>query len=178
MERKLRRKSREQNQPNTQLNQASPTGNSIDEMAATSAHPANTETHSDTRQFKHNIESLCSEQPECWVIESLMFVLRGTHQLRSLVPLRRSLSRRAPLSGALSELFDNMSAYIKNVQSMLQLAHEVKVLQYYRLGNYPGSISDRETELGKSLLSLYSSYREKTQGREGSANSEHLGDSE
>jgi hypothetical protein len=71
-----------------------------------------------------------------------------------------------------------MSAYIENVQSMLQLAHEVKVLQYYRLGNYLGSVSDRETELGKSLLSLYPGYREKIQGKEGSANSEHVGDSE
>jgi hypothetical protein len=60
---------------------------------------------------------------------------------------------------------------------MLQLAHEVKVLQYDRLGNYPGSMSDREMELGKRLLSLHFSYREKTQGREGNANSEHVGDS-
>lgn len=71
-----------------------------------------------------------------------------------------------------------MSAYIENVQSMFQLAHEVKVLQYYRLGNYPGSISDREMELEKSLLSLRFNFREKTQGRQGNAKSEHVGDSE
>jgi hypothetical protein len=115
IERKLRRKYWEQNQPNTQLDQASPTGSSIDGMAATSAHPAHTETHGNTRQFKHNLESLCSEQPELWAIESPMSVLRGIRQQRSLVPLCRSLSRRIPLSGALNELFDSMSAYIENV---------------------------------------------------------------
>jgi hypothetical protein len=157
--RRQRRKKAHQERRTPRSDQASPVDSTIENVTNTWFQSTGTKTPINTASAIVTV--FAKEQPELWAIETLATAIKRTKVPGSIRTILKPLSRIARLFGKLKAIDASLFAYDSNLQLMLQLASDLRVLQYYKLGKYPGSISIGEVEAGKRLVKLVDNYFDK-----------------